>query len=51
MTVEELKKGLNELFSDTSVTAPQTRDRLIELRDEIEVMIDAINEDMPDIDC
>lgn len=51
MTVEEVKKALNELYSDTSVTQVTTRDRLIELRDEIEVMIDAINEDMPDIDC
>jgi hypothetical protein len=51
MTVEEVRKALNDLFSDTSVTQVTTRDRLIELRDEIEVMIDTLNEEMPDIDC
>lgn len=45
MTLDQVKRDLNELYSDTSVSRETTRDRLIELRDEIELLLDTLQED------
>lgn len=45
MTLDQVKRDLNELFSDTSVSRETTRNQLIELRDEIEVLLNALGED------
>ena len=45
MTLDQVKRDLNELFSDTSVSRETTKDRLIELRDEIELLIETLQED------
>lgn len=46
MTLEEAKEALNKYFSDTDRTPSETVEGLRELRDEIDVMIDAIRSDM-----
>lgn len=43
---ERIKRLLSDMFGDTSVPPETTLVNLIELRDEIEIMIDAIREDL-----
>jgi hypothetical protein len=45
MTLDQVKQDLNALYSDTSVSRETTRDRLIELREEIDVLLDTLTED------
>jgi hypothetical protein len=40
--IEAAKEAINAVFSDASVSREQTRRSLIELRDEIEVMLDTL---------
>lgn len=44
-TVEEVKKLVNEIFSDTSVSPETTQERLTEILDECYTMIQSIEED------
>ena len=46
--LEEAKEALARVFSDTSVPASVTRERLEELLDLIEVDLDALDEDEKD---
>lgn len=45
-TVEEVKKQINEIFSDTSVSPETTQERLTEILDDCYAMIQSIEEDM-----
>lgn len=42
---EEAQEAINRLFSDTSVPRSTTRSLLIDLRDEIDVILDALEND------
>ncbi len=42
---EKARRAISDLFSDRSVTPEQTAESLAELRDEINVMIEAIESD------
>ena len=44
--MEAAKKAIDDLFSDTTVSQQTTVDKLEELRDEIEMKIDAIKGDI-----
>jgi hypothetical protein len=44
-TVEEVKKLINEIFSDTSVSPETTQDRITEILDECYMIIQALEED------
>lgn len=44
--VKRAKDALDNLFGDRSVNAEQTLMDLIDLKDEIEVMVDALREDL-----
>lgn len=44
-TVEEVKKQINEIFSDTSVSPETTQERLTEILDDCYSMIQALEED------
>ena len=41
--VEKAKKAIEEVFSDTSVPIEETKDRLHQLRDEIDELIGALH--------
>lgn len=44
MDLQELKEALNKFFGDKSRTRQQTADGLIELRDEIDIMLEALED-------
>jgi hypothetical protein len=44
-TVEEVKKLINEIFSDTSVSPETTQERITEILDECYMIIQALEED------
>ena len=43
---ETAKKAIDEIFADLSVSQEETRDTLKELRDELDILIDAITCDL-----
>lgn len=44
--VEEVKKAISKLYGDTSVPMERTLERMEEIRDEVEIMIDAIRSEL-----
>ena len=44
MSLDEAKAALNKFFGDTSRTREQTREGLEELRDDIDVMIETLED-------
>lgn len=45
---EAIKEAINKLFGDTSVSPEETLINLKEIADEVELLIDAIEQDMRD---
>lgn len=45
MTLEELKQGIEDYFGDTSRSEEETVDGLSELRDDIEMRLEALSSD------
>lgn len=45
MTLDQVKQDLNALYSDTSVSRETTKERLLELREEIDLLIETLDED------
>lgn len=43
--MQQAKDAINKVFSDKSVSQGETRDRLAELREEIEMLMDTLPED------
>jgi hypothetical protein len=41
--VDDAKKAIDEVFSDQSVDRETTKDRLVELQDHIDVMLDTLD--------
>jgi hypothetical protein len=46
MTLEEVKDALNKFFGDTSRSPAETREGLMELVAELDIMFDALDEDL-----
>lgn len=44
--VQSAKKAIDDVFSDTTVPAEETLDRLMDIKDEIDMKIDAIESDL-----
>lgn len=45
MTLDEAKEAINKFFSDTGNSRAETRDGLEELREEINMLLDALDDD------
>lgn len=46
MTLEDVKEAVNEFFSDTTRSQEETREGLVDLKGDIHILIDAIDEDL-----
>ena len=46
LLLSQAKEAIAEIFSDTSVTPEQTLERLTDLREEVEIRIATIEEDL-----
>jgi ArsR family metal-binding transcriptional regulator len=46
MCVQSAKKAIDTVHSDTSVSLEQTKDSLEELQEHLDILIEAVNEDI-----